>query len=155
MLFKVFKPILILCSILTFAGIVYSFTDHYEKHIDSDGEDGWIYWEDANIERNIQAQAQVSKYTHWILPCVNVNEYTHGKSKEFSVNKPKQKARGSYSLYVYRKGAICPSYIGKDSRTHEWTGKIWFSSPKEIKTEAKAKVTERWDSDTIRVKVGF
>ena len=153
MLSKVFKPILVICAILAFAGIVYSFQDHYERRIDRDGE-GYIYWQDANTEKTCQASARVSKYGS-IWPFVYVSEWANGASKDFTVTKPNVKTNGTYYLYVYRKGAISKGYRGADELSHDWSGKIWFTSPKKIKTKASAKVSERWDSDTDRVEVEF
>lgn len=149
---KYVKPILILCAILASAGIVYSFTDHYEKHIDSDGY-GWIYWEDANTEKTAQAQASVSKsVSNWPF-AVNISEYAHTKSKEN--DSTGQQNQGSFYLYTLRRGGVTFPYEGEDSKTRDKSKKIWFHSPEDIRVHAKAQVCPRRDSDTIEVDVEF
>lgn len=153
MLFKTFfKRILVICAILAISGIVYSFTDHYEKHIDDDGY-GWIYWEDANTEKTAQAQASVQKYSSLIPFAVNISEYAYGRSKENdSTGKQNQ---GSFYLFTLRRGGVTFPYEGKDSKTRDKTKKVWFHSPEDIRVHAKAQVCPRRDSDTVEVDVEF
>ncbi len=149
---KFAKPILILCAILAISGIVYSFTDHYEKHIDDDGY-GWIYWEDANTEKTAQAQASVQKYPSLIPFAVNISEYSYCTSKEN--DSTGEENSGHFYWYTLRKGATDRRYEADDSDDHSISKKIWFHSPDEIRVHAKAQVTPDRDSETVEVDVEF
>ena len=149
---KYVKPILILCAILAISGIVYSYTDFYENQVDHTGY-GYIYWEDANTEQTVQAQANVSKnVSNWPF-AVNINEYSYCTSSETDYH-GKQNT-GHFYWYVSRKGATDDRYKGNESDTHEYTGKVWFSSPPSIRVHARAQVTPDRDSSTQEVDVEF
>ncbi|MDE0482848.1 MAG: hypothetical protein OXI67_09740 [Candidatus Poribacteria bacterium] len=147
------KSILILCAILAISGIVYSFTDFYERQVDERTGYGYIYWEDANTEQTAQAQANVSKnVSNWPF-AVNINEYSYCTSSETDYH-GKQNT-GHFYWYVSRKGATDDRYKGNESDTHEYTGKVWFSSPPSIRVHARARVTPDRDSATQEVDVEF
>ena len=149
---KYVKPILIICALLAFTGIVYSFTDYYERRVDGDGN-GYIYWEDANTEKTVQAQASVSKYSSPFWPYVTISEYAYGVSVE--TDSTGNQNQGTFYLFTLRRGAKTYRYRGADWKDREKTKKIWFHSPKSIRVHARAQVCPRRDSDTIEVDVEF